>query len=616
MSDMANVTWELSDIQRDILNRKYRFGSEDFNQWVERVSGGNKVIAERIRKKQFLFGGRILAGRGLHKQGIRVTYSNCYVLTPPEDSVRGIWNTARDMAITYSVGGGVGISLRNLRPRGAKVHNAARTTTGAVSFMPLYSLTTELIGQEGRRGALMISIPSEHPDLEEFIDIKRDLTKVTKANISVEWSDEFMDAVVNRKKYKLRFEVRDTGEIVEKEIDAYKLFRRAAENNWLMAEPGCLFWNRISSWHFMSADPTFEFAGTNPCAEEPLPAGGSCLLGSINLSEFVVDPFRPTARFDIDDFLKCVGESIVALNEVLDEGLSLHPLEEQRKSVSELRQVGLGVMGIHEMLIKLGIVYGSQEALDLCSSIAHMMLNEAVKMSALISKEKGPFDRYSWSVISKSEFFKNNVRKDVKALVHKYGLRNSQLLCIAPTGSISTMLGVSGGIEPIFALGFYRTSESLHKERKTYWVDTPIVKEYMEFHGIKDRSEIENNPLFATAHKLNWRDRINMQAAWQQYIDASISSTVNLPESITVDEVLELYYYAWKMGLKGCTIYRDGCNRAGILTLDGKAEDKPIDEVEKSFIGGFFSNCPHDGTPMQFSEGCVICPTCGFNPCS
>lgn len=611
--------WEMSDLQRDILNNKYRYNHETFDEWIHRVSGGNPRIAKRIRNKQFLFGGRILAGRGLDKYGIRVTYSNCYVLTPPHDSIEGIWNTARDMARTYSYGGGCGISLRNLRPRKSIIHNAARSTSGAVSFMDLYSLTTGLIGQEGRRGALMISIPSNHPDLPEFIDIKRDLSRVTKANISVEWSDNFMRAVEDKKSYVLNFHVEDTGEIIEKKVDAYALFRRAAENNWLMAEPGCLFWDRISDWHLMSADPTFEYSGVNPCAEEPLPKGGSCLIGSNNLSEFVRSPFTEHAKFDMDEYIKAVHDAIEALNEVLDEGLPLHPLQEQRDTVGDLRQIGLGVMGIHEMLIKLGIVYGSDESLKLCDEIAQVTLIESVRASTMLAKDKGTFGRYSWDNISHSKFFDALIPDDVKSLVKQYGLRNSQLLCIAPTGSISTMLGVSGGIEPIFALSFNRKTETLHEVATTYKVYTPIVKEYMEQFGITDEKDLPDT--FVTSHDLDWHNRIKMQAVWQKYIDASISSTLNLDEDVTVDEVMDLYLYAWRSGLKGCTIFRDNCERAGILTLDSDDSEVEVETVTESTgisqkVTGYFSKCPECGTDTVYANGCVTCPSCGFSPCS
>lgn len=259
--------WEMTDLQRDIYESKYRYGKESFEEFLDRVSGGNQAIKKLMRDKKFIPAGRILAGRGLSGEGKKVTLSNCYVLPKPEDSLESIFDTAKEAARTYSYGGGIGINISKLRPRGAQVNNAARTTSGAVSFMDLYSLTTELIGQAGRRGALMLNIDVTHPDIEEFINIKTDLTKVTKANTSVNITDDFMEAVKNNDSFKLHFEVNnEQGEIIEKEVDALTLFEQLCYNNWLTAEPGMLFQERIDSWHLMSEDPDFEYAGVNPCA--------------------------------------------------------------------------------------------------------------------------------------------------------------------------------------------------------------------------------------------------------------------------------------------------------------------------------------------------------------
>ena len=237
-----------------LINNQYN--NETFNEWIERVSGGNKKIAKLIRERKFLFAGRILANRGLPKDGIKVTYSNCYVLSPPQDNLESIFDTAKYLARTFSYGGGVGIDISNLRPRGALVHNSAKTTTGAVSFMDLYSMTTGLIGQRGRRGALMISMDVNHPDIEEFIDLKTDLEKVTKANISVKINDEFMKAVLNKSMYECKFKVKADGEEIVKEVDAYKLFMKLITNNWDFAEPGILFWDNIEKNHLLSEDKT------------------------------------------------------------------------------------------------------------------------------------------------------------------------------------------------------------------------------------------------------------------------------------------------------------------------------------------------------------------------
>ena len=253
----------------DIWHGKYQNGDESFDEWLDRVSGGNPAIKDLITAKKFLFGGRILANRGLAKNGRKLTYSNCYVLSAPEDNIESIFDTAKKLARTYSYGGGVGINIGKLSPRGAAINNAAKETSGAVSFMDLYSMVTGLIGQSGRRGALMISIPCDHPDLEEFIDIKNDLDKVTKANISVMITDDFMEAVQKREVYPLSFTRDETGESIVKEVDAYELFHKLCYNNWNMAEPGMLFWDRIENWNLLSNDANFHYAGTNPCAEEP-----------------------------------------------------------------------------------------------------------------------------------------------------------------------------------------------------------------------------------------------------------------------------------------------------------------------------------------------------------
>lgn len=565
---------------QDIWERKYRCDNESFDEWVERISGGNLTIAQLIVDKKFLFGGRILANRGLENKGRKISLSNCYVIEPPEDNIESIFDCAKKLARTYSYGGGCGVDISKLSPRGAKVNNAAKETTGSVSFMDLYSMVTGLIGQSGRRGALMLSLSCDHPDLEEFIGIKSDLDRVTKANISIRITDKFMVAVKNRTSFTLSFTRLETGETITKEVDAYEMFHKMCEMNWDYAEPGMLFWDRINNWNLLSCDDEFEYAGTNPCAEEPLPAGGSCLLGSINLSEFVCD-----TGFDFDDFKYCVKESVIALNEVLDEGLPLHPLKEQRESVYDWRQIGLGIFGLADLLIKLGIKYGSPEAIDLCDMIGHIMSDTAIKTSALLAKDHGAYPKYKPEAIEQSAFYSKNALGETKELVSSFGLRNSQLLTIAPTGSLSTMLGVSGGIEPIFANYYTRKTESLKGHDEYYKVYTPIVKKYMDEHNLKDDSELPD--YFVTAQTLDYKNRIYMQSIWQSHIDASISSTVNVPNDFTIEQVESLYMTAWESGLKGVTIFRDGCKRAGILTTTPNVSDDNDDKEKKTLPRGY-----------------------------
>ena len=561
----------------DIWKNKYQYNNETFDEWVERISAGNKDIAKLIKEKKFLFGGRILANRGLENKGRKISLSNCYVIAPPEDNIESIFDCAKKLARTYSYGGGCGVDISKLSPRGARVNNAAKETTGSVSFMDLYSMVTGLIGQSGRRGALMLSISCEHPDLEEFIEIKSDLDRVTKANISIRITDKFMAAVRNKQPFELSFTRIETGETITKTVDAYSIFHKMCEMNWDYAEPGMLFWDRINNWNLLSCDDEFEYAGTNPCAEEPLPAGGSCLLGSINLSEFVKD----NKTFDFDSFRECVDKAVIALNEVLDEGLPLHPLKEQRESVYNWRQIGLGIFGLADMLIKMEIRYGSVESINLCNMIGHLMANQALKTSALLSKEYGPYPKYDPDAVEGSAYYSLNALDDTKDLIKAFGLRNSQLLTIAPTGSLSTMFGVSGGIEPIFANYYTRKTESLKGHDEYYKVYTPIVKEYMDVHSITDDKKLPD--FFITAQTLDYKQRITMQGIWQRHIDASISSTVNLPNTATIEDVENLYIYAWDFGLKGVTIFRDGCKRAGILTTDTKKKEEDNNTNSKKY---------------------------------
>ena len=544
----------------DIWEKKYRYENETFEEWLDRVSGGNQQIRELIKQKKFLFGGRILANRNIPGNK---TYSNCYVIAPPEDNLESIFDAAKKLARTFSYGGGCGIDIGKLCPKDAKVNNTAKKSSGAVSFMDLYNLTTGLIGQNGRRGALMLSIPIGHPDVEDFVNIKSDLNKITNANISVRVDDDFMMAVKNNSDYELTFTRPESGEVISRTVNAKELFHKICEMNWNYAEPGVLFWDRITNHNLLVYDNNFEYAGTNPCAEEPLPAGGSCLLGAINLAAFVNNPFTEESSFDFPAFAAAVLESVYALNEVLDEGLELHPLEEQRESVRNWRQIGLGMMGLADCLIKLGIVYGSDTANELCDHIAKIMFEVSVKASEARSRAHGDYPMFDRDAVNTSPML-NAIDYYVE------GLNNSQLLTIAPTGSISTMLGISGGIEPIFANSYTRKTQSLHGEDVVYKVYTPIVKEYMKVHNITDESQLPKE--FVISSDISPKDRINCQATWQNWIDASISSTINLPNSATVEDVENIYMYAWESGLKGVTVYRAGCAREGILVTEETKE--------------------------------------------
>ena len=443
--------------------------------------------------------------------------------------------------------------------------------------MPTFSQVAETIGQKGRRGALMISMDVDHPDIEEFIDIKTDLNAVTKANISVKITEDFIKAVERDRNYACKFRLEDNS-VICKYVDADKIMSKLALNNWRMGEPGILYWDRIQNYNLLQHFDDFSYAGVNPCAEEPLPAGGSCLLGAINLSAFVKNPFTNKAYFDFTEFKDVIKTSIFALNDVLLEGLPLHPLEEQRQTVGDYRQIGLGIMGLADALIKLGITYGSEESLKVIEDIGVSLLYESIVSSNLYMKNKNetPFKNYDAEKVLESDIIQNliqylNYYERLQLIgVIEEGLFNSQLTTIAPTGTIAGLCDTSYGVEPNFAYSYTRKTESLHDEDTYYTIESRIVKEYREATG--NTGELPS--YFISTHELDPYNRIDVQATIQNFIDASISSTLNLPEDATPEEIKKLYVYGAKAGVKGLTVYRNNCEREGILTLDKKDEVK------------------------------------------
>lgn len=410
----------------------------------------------------------------------------------------------------------------------------------------------------------------------------------TKANISVRMTDAFMHAVETDSDFNLEFTLED-GSKIGRVVSAKEMFMLLAKRNWEMAEPGILYWDRIANYNLLQ-NTGFKYAGVNPCAEEPLPAGGSCLLGSINLSEFVVNPFTKDAYINAEALMSAVKIAIHALNDVLMEGLSLHPLQEQRDSVRDWRQIGLGTLGLGDMLIKLGVKYGSPESLKVIQEVYQNIAYKAIATSLELAKEKGAFpkcDEKTKRAIIHSDFIKSvDLSNKVLEEIEQYGLYNSQLLTCAPTGTIGTMLQVSTGVEPNFAFSYNRRTVSLNNEETTYQVDAKIVQEYKKVTG-----ETKLPDFFVASADIDYHNRIKVQAMLQKYIDASISSTVNLPHETTVEQVADLYMEAWRQGLKGVTIWRDGCQRQGILTTDKKSEETPKSDNEPTKIRKASDDC-------------------------
>lgn len=584
---MELKNWLDTQLGQDIWTRKYQNGDETFDQWLDRVSNGDDGVKDLILSKKFIFGGRILASRGITDR--KVTYSNCYVLPPVGDSIEEIYDTNKYLARTFSYGGGCGIDISQLRPKGSPVNNAALTTTGAVSFMETFNNTSQTIGQKGRRGALMISMDVNHAEIEDFINAKTQNKKLEECNISVRTDDLFMTRVIAG------------------DGNANELMYKLAENNWNWGEPGMLFWDNINKETLLSEyikNGEFEFAGVNPCAEEPLPAGGSCLLGSLNLAEFVKDPFGKRPAFDIPSFKQAVKVAIRALNQVLDEGLPLHPLQIQRDSVAKWRQIGLGIMGFGDMLIKMRIPYGSDRCSNLIATIGMALCNVGLQESALLAKELGTFEAYNPDYILNSFYLQSKIKEGVIYeetidLIKAHGLRNSQLFTIAPTGSIGTMFGVSTGVEPIYDVnGFARTTKSLNAEDKVYMEYPNIVQRAIE---ADDIDMLNNKPAYLIGAKdLDFMSRVKTQADWQVWIDASISSTLNLPKESPVEDVFKAYIAAHELGCKGLTVFRDGCKKEGILK--GVAKEEKPEPTQLNAIDTDINHCIAFGSKLQ--TGC------------
>ena len=361
--------------------------------------------------------------------------------------------------------------------------------------------------------------------------------------------------------------------------------------------------------------------------EKPLVDGSSCLLGSINFSELIKNPFTEEAGIDYDELWQITQDAVEYLDDILEEGISLLPLAEQKIAAYNYRNVGVGIMGLADAFIKLGVRYGGEESLKISEIAGHTMINAALQKSALLAKDLGAYPKYEKEKVLKSPFLKTVATKETMELISKYGLRNAELLSIAPTGSLSSLIGVSGGIEVVFNVSYTRKSETLNDEGDVYYkVYTPIIREYMDLNNISKESELPN--FIVTAMTLNYNDRIKFQSVWQKYIDSAISSTINLPKNTTVEDIKNIYISAWEHGLKGVTVFRDGCKRIGILTNDSdvvltgfdKASVEELqDALDKAVLRELENNpnvCPMCKGYMEMSNGCSTCQECGYSPCS
>ena len=617
MMHNEEVLWAKDEVAYNVFRAKYaKDDMESPAMFCHRVAS---ICDESIRDKvesllasgTFFFGGRTmyLAGR---KDEINAAGSNCYVVPIEDDTIEAIYEANKHMARIFSKGGGVGTDISILRPRNAKVNNAAKSSTGAVSFLDLFNETGNVISQHGRRGATMVSIDCSHPDIEELLDTKMKGDRLQSMNVSIKFTDEFMTAVDCDKPYTLKFDVKSTGEHIEKTIKAREFFKKFCECQWNWGDPGALFIDEFNDYNMLSGYDNFRILTTNPCAELPLGAWGSCNLGSINLAKFV-DMY--TGKFCWGSFIDTVHVAVRALNDALDYSYDKQPYEENRKYIRDWRPIGLGVFGYADMLVELGLKYGSEEALEFTRRLFHCLANEAVKASAFLCQDYfNTFGEYNYDKTADSKFFQS-LDDDTKKCVEEYGLLNGQLISIAPTGSISLLAGrYTGGCEPIYKLYYERTTHKLEEQGKTFRVFSHSIEDLLARNELSMDTSAEDIkkmfPYVIESHDVEPIRRILTQATMQKYVDNSISSTVNLPESATPDDIFAIYDAAWQTGCKGITVFRDNCARGNILGLS-KKEEKPTilhDSLKPerrgdigTLVGKTYTQVMGDGTKLYIT---------------
>lgn len=541
--------------------------------------------------------------------------SNCIVLPEIFDSYGGIFYTDQQMAQLFKRRCGVGVDLSSLRPAGMSVSNSAGTTTGAVSFMERFSNTTREVAQNGRRGALMITLDIAHPDVEKFITIKQDLSKVTGANISIRLSDEFMSAVENDKEFKLRWPIDAPKPQFIKKVNARELWNSIVKCAHNTAEPGLIFWDRQHHYSTSSVYPGFKNVSTNPCSEIAMQGGDSCRLIALNLYSFVEKPFTSKAKFNYKKFAEVTYESQRLMDDLVD--LELEAVDRIMKKIDEDpepdyikeverrtwqllyesgkkgRRTGLGFTALGDTLAALHLKFDSEEAIREVEKIMHAKCEAEFNSSVDMAIERGKFEVFDPSIEAKSEFI-HMMKKEFPALhdrMMKYGRRNISVSTVAPTGTLSILARSSSGLEPVFMLSYKRRRKVNPQEKNArvdfvdkmgdswqeFTVYHPRVKTWMEISGSED---VSKSPYFgSTAPEIDWEKRVLLQAMVQKYTTHSISSTINLPEHVSVDQVGRIYLEAWKSGLKGITVYREG-SRSGVLVATDKKKGAASGIVE------------------------------------
>ena len=523
----------------------------------------SKVFYEALESFKFIPAGRINAGAGTGERN--VTLFNCFVMGTLEDSLSGIFDGLKEAVITMQQGGGIGYDFSTLRPQGAEVKGVAADSSGPLTFMDVWDASCKTIMSAGvRRGAMMATMRCDHPDIEKFIEAKRDPLRLRMFNMSVLVTDDFMSAVKENKKFDLVFDGK-----VYKTINAKSLWDKIMSSTYHYAEPGVIFIDRINKMNNLNYIEDINC--TNPCGEQPLPPYGACLLGSINL----VALLKPDFTIDYVGLRETVQTAVRMMDNVID--VSKFPLKKQEEEAKNKRRIGLGVTGLADALALGGIVYGSDEAVAWVDEILGFISQISYTASTDLAIEKGAFPLFDAEKFLASGNMMN-MPEDIRHNIRNCGIRNALLTSIAPTGTISLYAGnVSSGIEPIFALGY---------ERKVMQKDGSKITEVVEDYGVtKWKRETGNKPLpksFVTAQTLEPIAHVRMQAAAQRWIDSSISKTINVPEDINFDDFKQVYMDAYDLGCKGCTTYRPNDVTGSILTAteEGQIEESGACEIK------------------------------------
>jgi len=555
-----------NDLAADVLRSKYLAPTEQgpMHMWSRIAKALASVEANEADTEywynqflnllfdfKFVPGGRVMHGAGREEAKRRPTLSNCYVIPIEEDSLEGIYRCISESALVYRTGGGVGTDLSILRPEGASVNATIDHSPGATAFMNLFSESTNTVSQAGRRGALMLTIRVEHPDVEKFITIKNDprRIKVQHANISVLLTHEFMNAVMNDTDFELRW-----GGKMYRKVKAKELWFKIIKNAHASAEPGIIFWDTMKDYHNVEyANP---LTSTNPCGEQPLASYTACNLGNINLSKFVDE--NGTFMYEELAEVTCIATRF--MDNVVEYNMDNHALDKIKKAVASDRRIGLGITGLADALVMMKIKYDSQEALDATEKIMQVIRNESYKTSVELGKEKGVFPLFQWEGYSKSKFVQS-LPQEIQDAIKKHGIRNSTVITVPPVGTGSIVAQTSSGIEPIFCTSYRRKVKNHDGDTYTeYKVYHPLIKKMFG-------DDVNLPDYIRTAHDIDPYFRVKMQGVIQKYVDSSISSTVNLAEDVSVETVADIYMTAYKAGLKGITVYREG-SREGILQTE------------------------------------------------